>query len=544
MVVHVVATIPAASASIAFTAFLLSRKPAERTILHRQLVMVFLLKLVSYPYYSGQVYFWYRARSQLASQVEDWENWELGLMGTLFSFSTARILSILSIVMYTLVSASRMLLFVSPAKFNNLNKKLVLYSSILVVVLVFVFETVMSQVVFSPARCDVDVWGHLIHSSASNIATDLNLTSSKWSHYTLSESTQENNVNKTSLELSVKTCTLFPSLIIWTVIFLLLEVIRFTFAVSRKYKMIKRVKIVPMQSNAVQSIGLQPRRIIKEDVHIKHTGSVPRANVMKNTRQRRLSLQTLPCSIIEYSGLNEPGSSKPPDRGPNVSKDIDVNRLSTQILLGCDIESPGLNEPEQSRHTDKVTNAYIPKNINERRLVIEVMPENNALPHGNNKQGPSRHSGSVPKFNVPKNIEERRLTLQSFTPTNIEERRLSLQILPPFNAIDSPELNEAELVVVNTNQDHTAQTLTDAEKMKDYVSFLFLRTYTLVIVTMFFGLVYLSLPIHMEIRIEFVSIDVYFVPVFWILYEKEAWSYTVKNVKKMYLSVLLRFYRE
>ena len=481
MVVHVVGTIPAASASIAFTVFLLSRKPAERTILHGQLVMVFFLKLVSYPYYSGQVYFWYRARSQLASQVEDWENWELGLMGTLFSFSTARILSILSIVMYTLVSASRMLLFVSPAKFNNLNKKLVLYSSILVVVLVFVFETVMSQVVFSPARCDVDVWGHLIHSLASNIDTDLNLTSSKWSHYTLSESTQEINVNKTSLELSVKTCTLFPSLILWTIIFLLLEAIRFTFAVSRKYKMIKRVKVVPMQSIKVQSISLQPRRIIKEDVHIKHTGSVPRANVMKNTRQRRLSLQTLPCSIIEYSGLNEPGSSKPPDRGPNVSKDIDVNRLSTQILLGCDIESPGLNEPEQSRLNNKFTN---------------------------------------------------------------EERRLSLQILPPLNNKESPELNEPKRVVVNINQDHTAQTLTDAEKMKDYVSFLLLRTYTLVTVTMFFGLVYLSLPNHMEIRIEFVSIDVYFVPVFWILYEKEAWSYTVKNTKKMYLSVVLKFFRE
>ena len=49
MVVFIVGTVPAASASIAFLVFLLSRKPAERTILNRQLVMVFFLKTCQLP---------------------------------------------------------------------------------------------------------------------------------------------------------------------------------------------------------------------------------------------------------------------------------------------------------------------------------------------------------------------------------------------------------------------------------------------------------------------------------------------------------------
>lgn len=249
-VIFLVATIIAASASIAFIAFLLSRKPAESNILNRQLVILFFLKLLSYPYYLGLVYYWYRSYSQLQSKQEDWEEWELGLMGTLFSLSSARIVSILSIVMYTLVSASRTLLFISPAKFNYLNKKLVLYSTILIVVLVFAFEIFMSQVVFSPGRCEVNESGNQIHSLASNSLKgfrkiNFNISSQTYDRCTstifnetimefpdfissgvsnnvtnLNLTSTENNNNQTGLEFSVKTCTLFPSLRIWTFMFL------------------------------------------------------------------------------------------------------------------------------------------------------------------------------------------------------------------------------------------------------------------------------------------------------------------------------------
>ena len=501
IVVHVLATITAASASIAFIVFLLFRKPAERNILNKQILMLFYIKLANYPYYSGLMYYFMNiSHSQLQSTKEDWE-----LM--LFSFSSARIMIILNLLMYTLVSASRTLLFISPAKFNYLNKKLVMYCSILTLVLVFVFEIVMSQVVFSPTRCEVDARGNKIHAlpAIGNSGANFNMSSPTDAKFTgnefnetskelpdfISSEAKEKNVNETSLEFPGTTCTLFPSIRILIIMFLVLESIRFILAVSRKYKMIKTQsqKIVPMQFNALQSIGLQPRRIINEDVSFKHTGSMPGANVIENIEDRRLSLPILPGSIIESLGQSRPSGSVPKF---NVPKKIEERRFGLQSLPGQISDSPGLNEPE-----------------------------------------PSRNFGSVPNFNVP---------------DIIGERRLSLQILPQ-NIIKSPApLNEPEILVVNTHQEHTAQTLSDVDKMKNYVLFLILRTYTLVIVMMVIYMVYFILPIHifswLEISVEFNIIDIYFVPVFWILYEKEAWNYTVKNANKVYLSVVLRFSRE
>ena len=542
IVVHVLATITAASASIAFIVFLLFRKPAERNILNKQILMLFYIKLANYPYYSGLMYYFMNiSHSQLQSTKEDWE-----LM--LFSFSSARIMIILNLLMYTLVSASRTLLFISPAKFNYLNKKLVMYCSILTLVLVFVFEIVMSQVVFSPTRCEVDARGNKIHAlpAIGNSGANFNMSSPTDAKFTgnefnetskelpdfISSEAKEKNVNETSLEFPGTTCTLFPSIRILIIMFLVLESIRFILAVSRKYKMIKTQsqKIVPMQFNALQSIGLQPRRIINEDVSFKHTGSMPGANVIENIEDRRLSLPILPGSIIESLGQSRPSGSVPKF---NVPKKIEERRFGLQSLPGQIIESPGLNEPEPSRHSGSVPNFNAQKNIEERRFGLQSLPGQISDSPELNEPEPSRHFGSVPNFNVP---------------DIIGERRLSLQILPQ-NIIKSPApLNEPEILVVNTHQEHTAQTLSDVDKMKNYVLFLILRTYTLVIVMMVIYMVYFILPIHifswLEISVEFTTIDIYFVPVFWILYEKEAWNYTVKNANKVYLSVVLWFSRE
>ena len=668
--VHVASTITAASASIAFLVYLLSRKPVERNILNRQLVLLFVLKLISFPYYSGLRYFQYRYLSQLQSQQEDWEGWELLLTGTLFSLSSTRIVVILNILMYTLFSAYRTLLFISPSKFNYLNKKKVLYSSILIVVLVFVFEILMSQVVFSPARCEINARGNRIHSlvvesrreTNFNMSTNLNKSSTEMPALISSEvSNVDTNLNITTLNDNIfslesgKTCTLFPSGQILTFIFLLLEAIRFTFAVTRKYRMIKGRKIVPIQVNAVQSIGLQmrPQRILTGNIS---TG-LNEPDQSRNIEERRLVLQSLTGNIVLSPGLNEPEQSRQSgsESNPNASRSIEEKRFFLLSLSGNTLLPPGLNEPEPLRHSGSDPNLNAPKKTIESSLVLQSLTGSIILPPGHNEQGPSRYSGSdlnlnakasksieessmvlqsltgsiilppghndqdpsrysgsvsnlnapkrikekrldllssytilppglndpeqsmqsgsEPNLNTPNNIAERRMTLQSLTgniilppglnepkPSRhsgsesnfnvqqiIEKRRLSLPILP-LNPIEPPGLNEPEQVIDNTHQDHTAQTLSDIEKMKNYVSFLILRTYTLIIVFMFIFMFYITLPIHilswLDIRGELVSIDVYFIPVFWILYEKEAWSYTVKNVKKMYFSVLLRFYSE
>ena len=275
---------------------------------------------------------------------------------------------------------------------------------------------------------------------------------------------------------------------------------------------------------------------LREPEQSMHSDKVQNDYVPKTVEERRLAFRSLTRNITILPGLNGQEQSKHSGSEPsfNVTKNIEERRLALRSLTSGNITmSPGLNGQEQSKHSCLEPSFNVPKNIEERRLALRSLTSGNiTMSPGLNGQEQSRHSGSEPSFNVPKNIEE---------------RRLSLQILP-WNTIESPENKAPEPVKANINKDHKAQASIDAKKMKDYVSFLILRTYTFVIVLMFIYMVYLSLPVHilswLEIRIELITIDIYFVPVFWICYEKEAWSYTVKNVKNMCLSVVLRFYRE
>ena len=382
--VNIAASVISASATLAFIMFLVSRKPVEKNILNRQILMHFYFKLFYYPYYFMIVYVGYSSRSQQQA------NWEKVLMSTVLSYSSARIMVILNITMYTLISASRTLLFLSPVTFNALNKMLVLLGSMLIMLLVFAFELFMAQVKFSPAKCDVNENGIHLHKLPHSIN------------------------NKTSSEIPEKSCQLFPSFRIVLCMFLFLEGLRFTVAVWRKFKMLKKLRKVSVRPT--QAITLKRQMPVQpvQAVEINRSDSLPTLNFAEINNRRRLSLPEIKTSL---HGLQ---------RKTNISTEI-------------------------------------------------------------------------------------------------------------------PEQNEAR-------KEEMSQTSFNNKQLKNYMSFLIFRTYTLVIIIAFFYLISFFMPSQfdflwqLKFQIDLAYLELYFVPVFWILIDKDAWNYTKKNVKKM--SIGFKFARK
>ena len=322
--VNTVATTVSASSSLAFISFLHSRKPAEKNILNLQMQMHFYFKLLYYPYYSMLVYLWHRSHS------EQEEGWELLLRHTIFSYSSARILQILSVVMYSVISASRTLLFISPAKFYALQTRRVLFGSILTLMLVFVFEVIMSQAVFSPARCDVNESGIYIHEIPHFVSKDAINNGTCF--------------NQTILELPEKTCTLFPSFRIVIVLFLCLEATRLTVAVYRKYNRIKtQNKVSPVQTNPFPSKQVQQSNPIPPPFPFEPVQSnpLPSEPVQSNP---------LPSEPVQYNPLLlepvqfNPLPSKPVQSNPLPSEPVQSNPLPSEPVQS----NPLPSEPVQS----------------------------------------------------------------------------------------------------------------------------------------------------------------------------------------------------
>ena len=74
-----------------------------------------------------------------------------------------------------------------------------------------------------------------------------------------------------------------------------------------------------------------------------------------------------------------------------------------------------------------------------------------------------------------------------------------------------------------------------------------MRTYTLIIVIAFLYLLsffvpdYINVPRHLMIVTDITYIDLYFVPVFWLLMDKEAWWYTERILRETFFSIKLKF---
>ena len=227
-----------------FICFLQSRPPANKTILNRQLVINFFFKSVFAAYWFTGI-------------VVGFLDLEASLLITLFAASTGRIMVILSLFIYAQVSASRMLVFLSPSTFHSLKVPLFQYISVLSILAVFAAEVFLRQVVFSPDKCDVDPVGIAIHSLPFNTQAEVNEIQNNSNTAIEAMMTEENasiknqtllfaNSSNSTLEGGVKTCRLFPSVMILLGILLVLETMRVILAVWRSVKKItKKKKVSP-----------------------------------------------------------------------------------------------------------------------------------------------------------------------------------------------------------------------------------------------------------------------------------------------------------
>ena len=161
---------PAATGFYNLHGFLMSRKPAEKTILNRQILMNFCFKIPVYLQGYLIVCVKQISRSRPLNVFEQF------LVSTVLSYFCCRLVIVLNISMYILISMARTLVFVSPVGFISMKNKKFQFISMLTVLALFIQEDVVSQTLFSADKCNVDHNGDALHSLAFTNITEPQLT--------------------------------------------------------------------------------------------------------------------------------------------------------------------------------------------------------------------------------------------------------------------------------------------------------------------------------------------------------------------------------
>lgn len=86
-------------------------------------------------------------------------------------------------------------------------------------------------------------------------------------------------------------------------------------------------------------------------------------------------------------------------------------------------------------------------------------------------------------------------------------------------------------------------------EVKNYVLMLVARSYSIVIVFALLLLCFIVWPFNynvigfdsQEISAKIVKIDLFFVPVFWIMIDKDVYKYAKEAIKKKYRSLMMKF---
>ena len=218
-----------------YMAFLMSRKPAEKTILNRQILMNFCFKIPVYL----QGYLIVCVKQ--ISRTRPLNVFEQFLGSTVLSYFGCRLVIVVSISMYILISVARTLVFLSPVGFISMKTKKFQFISMLIVLALFIQEVVLSQTLFSADKCNVDQNGYALHSLAftkyNRTSTD-SLTVTRFNEI-LNDSLALTRNNSTLTE-TVKVCKPIPTIEILIVLLIVLETIRLIAAVVRKLKQIKK----------------------------------------------------------------------------------------------------------------------------------------------------------------------------------------------------------------------------------------------------------------------------------------------------------------
>lgn len=404
--VNAMAALTSMSSIAFFIVFLRSR--TNKSVLNMQMLMHFYFKLIYHPYYFMISYLGYSSKNYTMTA------WKELLMSTVLSYSSARVMVILSFTMYNILSVSRTLLFISPVLFNSLDKSLVLHASNLVMVAMFLTEVTLSQVVFGPGRCDVNENGIGLHTLPF--------------------------ANQTFSETPPRACTLFPTLRILLLLLILLEVVRLTTAVVKKVKMLKKSTPFPVS-----------------DV---------RGNLNSHTN--------------------------PAQEPPTSSQIVEMRVIVSNSRLSRS-ESWPMICPKSRQGSNYCTSTL--SNIKRRSSALDDTAD--FMEHSKYQQQP-----------------------QQQTPEPFPEQS------GPFDGRRSRRQPNYDVI-------------------KSYVSFLIFRTYTLVIVIALAYFLSFLLPSQfrfvsqLTIHVDLAYLDLYFVPVFWLLLDREASWYTWKCFKKTWNKIKL-----
>ena len=263
----------AIAANVSFILFLQSRKPAEKTVLNKLLLLNFCFKLFFCLYMFSMNCISY------SSQTNQ-NDLEKVLSSTILSYISLKTAFTLVVMIYILISLSRTLLFISPAAFRSLNVRIVQWVAISILLSYFVAETIYFQLIFPSDECEVDQHGNGIHAFAFEIF---------W---------------KSRVQIAeglTKQCYVLPTIMPLCVILVAIECVRVIAATFREIKKTrKKIRVSPVlpdevRASKTKSTKRQPADQIPSIKKTSRSNSVPVSteSPFKSDQVRRLSMQFL-----------------------------------------------------------------------------------------------------------------------------------------------------------------------------------------------------------------------------------------------------------
>ena len=539
LIVDGIASILSIAATLSFIGFLESRKPADKNIMNRQMQLNFYLKLVYHPLYYMMIYVGY------SLTVFPLDNMNIFLSSTLLSYSSTRIWLILSIIMYAMISASRALLFISPALYFSLQAKMIQKISICIILAVFTFEIVLSQVVFSPEKCEVNEKGHRIHVLMNFFTNE-----------TLEENTS-----------STKACTLFPSFRVALFILITFEVIRLTMALARMWKSLKRKQAGPTRVS-ISTIQAPPASLTPPVSSNSFLPPVPTSlpavlvpepamnssvpaflNMNDSSSNSDNSEHYKPTNISLTEGLkcfNDPPAHQTSSVSPVIS-------FSTATLIQV-ASLPALEQSSISEPFNQEGHLSIKQDSSNLEVGSEILKDQPSISIQNSSSPyislPFTHPNMSPLVNLKCSL--RRISsvpsMNTCEKNTVKGRKMSLQFTPQLATLDpkSPD-NTRTCEDLHSSFVASENRKKELKEIQSYIALLVLRTYSVVVITIILFLIASFLPSQFyflqQLRVQsmITKIDLFFLPVFWITVDKEVWHYTQQKIKKLSISVKLKF---
>ena len=519
-----VASFLAISAIVQFINYLKSRKSSEKNILNRQMLLNFYLKLIYYPLYYMMIYVGYSSLSPPVNELETI------LASTILSYSSTRIWLILTIAMYMLLSASRALLIISPGTFLSLDAKFFQRVSLLVIIIIFIFELIISQVVYS--TCDVNEKGHQLHTlmDLNFFSDDIQIEIDNTSFTSGTDQEMQPNYEGFSLNGTQLTngttlggprvCFLFPSFKIILFLIIIFEMTRLTVALGRLRKSIKLKKVGPKASEH------QAAHALENPTHSPVTNETalslpPPIAALSLTPSQMASTKTLP---LPQGSLLLPPSCPPVlvHVASATSEDNQPLPLNPTVLISR-LDSISTSHGASESHTWSDVQRCQTSNT---MLVPQAKTFVFKSPHCQTS------SSQVCR-------KERSLSVPTIASERIPERRCSIQFSPQVTTTVKKKNSIIDIKEIQGKR--------DLEEIKSYISLLIWRTYSLVVFIIVLHSITFLLPEvvfkyfrQMRLQSMICKLDLFFVPVFWILVDKDVWVFTKKDIRKKLIMIKIK----